>query len=120
MELDKSILKHNYSVKESRELLEYLVEKKLTDWQIYNVNPSSDNYVTEDNMREAVEYIIKKIIMEMTPTMRDVLSVGFPMDTDEAMIETIKNCAKLAVLNYSIQQNHAQEHDEVIKNINLF
>ena len=119
MDTDKSILKHNYSVKSSRELLEYLVEQKLMDWRIYNVNPSSDNYITEEDMKACIEYIIKKIMLEMTPTTKDVLSVGYPMETETDMIESIKNRAKIAVLNYSIQQNNAQEHEEIIKNINV-
>lgn len=119
MDTDKSILKHNYSVKSSRELLEYLVEQKLMDWRIYNVNPSSDNYITEEDMKTCIEYIIKKIMLEMTPTIKDVLSVGYPMETETDMIESIKNRAKIAVLNYSIQQNNAQEHEEIVKNINV-
>lgn len=117
---EKYISKSNYNVKESRELLDYLVEQKLTEWQIYNIDPSSDNYVTEENMKDAIEYIIKKIIMEMTPVSKNALSVGYPMETEEEMIESIKNCAKIAVLNYTIQQNASQEHDEVIANINAF
>lgn len=120
MELDRFTLKSNYSVKDSRELLEYLVEQKLMEWRIYNVDPSSDNYVTEENMKDSIEYIIKKIIVEMTPTTKNVLSVGFPMDTEEDMIESIKNCAKIAVLNYSINQNKDQDHEERIQNINFF
>ena len=52
--------------------------------------------------------------------MQDILSVGYPMETEDERIESIKNCAKLAVLNYSIKQNQTLEHDEVLKNINAF
>lgn len=115
-----STLKHNYSVQQSRELLEYLVKQKLTEWRIYNVDPSSDNYVTEERMKEAIEYIIKKIMLEMTPITKNILSVGYPMETEDDMIESIKNCAKLTVLYYSIQQNTIKERDETIPNINAF
>lgn len=117
---DQYTLRHNYSVKDSRELLEWLVNQKLIEWQIYNLDPASDNYINESDMKASIEYIIKKIIMEMTPVMRDVLSVGYPMETEDDMIESIKNCAKIVVLNYSIKQNQPQEHEEVIKNINAF
>lgn len=112
--------KHQYSVRDSRDLLEYLVNQKLTEWQVYNIDPASDNYISESNMNECIVYIIKKIILEMTPVMKDKLSVGYPMETEEQQIESIKNVAKLAVLNYSIQQNQPKEHNEVIKNINAF
>lgn len=120
MAQDQYTLRHNYSVKDSRELLEWLVNQKLVEWQIYNLDPASDNYVNESDMKSCIEYIIKKIIMEMTPVMKDVLSVGYPMDTQDDMIESIKNCAKIVVLNYSVKQNQPQEHEEVIKNINTF
>lgn len=112
--------KHQYSVRDSRDLLEYLVNQKLTEWQVYNIDPASDNYISGSNMNECIVYIIKKIILEMTPVMKDKLSVGYPMETEEQQIESIKNVAKLAVLNYSIQQNQPKEHNEVIKNINAF
>ena len=120
MEQDLYTLKHNYSVKDSRELLEWLVNQKLAEWQVYNVDPNSDNYINENNMKSCIEYIIKKIILEMTPVTKDVLSVGFPMETETDMIESIKNCAKLTVLYYSIQQNTIKERDETIPNINAF
>lgn len=101
-------------------MLEYLVNQKIAEWQIYNVDPSSDNYMSEENMKSCIEYIIKNIILEMTPVMQDILSVGYPMETEDERIESIKNCAKLAVLNYSIKQNQTLEHDEVLKNINAF
>ena len=120
MEQDLYTLKHNYSVKDSRELLEWLVNQKLAEWQIYNVDPNSDNYINENNMKSCIEYIIKKIILEMTPVTKDVLSVGFPMETEADMIESIKNCAKIVLLNSSIKHNQPQEHEEFIKNINTF
>lgn len=120
MESDKYIQKLNYSVQDSRELLEYLVNQKLMEWQIYNVDPDTDNYVNEGKMQEAIEYIIKRIVLEMTPIIKDKLSIGYPMDTEEDMIESIKNSAKLAVLNYTIKQNIPQEHGDVVKNINAF
>ena len=92
----------------------------MVEWQIYNMDPSSDNYITEAKMQDAIEYIIKKIILEMTPTARDILSVGFPMETESNMIESIKNCAKLIVLNYSIKQNTIDQTPHILPNINAF
>ena len=113
-------IKHRYTVKTSRDLLDYMVVQKLVEWQIYNMDPSSDNYITEAKMQDAIEYIIKKIILEMTPTARDILSVGFPMETESNMIESIKNCAKLIVLNYSIKQNTIDQTPHKLPNINAF
>lgn len=116
----KISIKHKYTVKASRDLLDYMVVQKLVEWQIYNMDPSSDNYITEAKMQDVIEYIIKKIIMEMTPTARDILSVGFPMETESDMIESIKNCAKLIVLNYSIKQNTVDQTPNILPNINAF
>ena len=66
MEQDLYTLKHNYSVKDSRELLEYLVNQKIAEWQIYNVDPSSDNYMSEENMKSCIEYIIKNPGLKQT------------------------------------------------------
>jgi len=115
--LIKDIVSHKYSVKESRDLLEYLVNQKMMEWQVYNVDPSSENYMTEAKMKDAIEYIIKKMIIEMTPVSREILSVGFPMKTEEQLIESIKNCAKLVVLKYSIDQNEPKEAEQIANNI---
>ena len=120
MEEDRYTLKHNYSVKESRDLMEWLINEKLTEWQIYNIDPSSDNYITEAGMHECITYIIKGIMLEMTPVQLDILSVGFPMDNQDNQIDSIKNRAKLAVLNYSVKQNTPKESNEIIENINAF
>lgn len=112
--LIKDIVSHKYSVKESRDLLEYLVNQKMMEWQVYNVDPSSENYMTEAKMKDAIEYIIKKVIVEMTPVTRDILSVGFPMKTEEQLIESVKNCAKIVVLRYSIDQNEPKEAEQVV------
>lgn len=120
MELVKYTLRHKYSVKDSRELLEYLVDQKLNEWQIYNVDPDSENYMNEANMQDCIEYIIKRVVLELTPVMIDQLSVGYPMDTDEQIIESVKNVAKMAVLTFSVKQNSALEHEDVVKNIKTF
>ena len=60
---EKMAIKHRYTVKTSRDLLDYMVVQKLVEWQIYNMDPSSDNYITEAKMQDAIEYIIKKIIL---------------------------------------------------------
>ena len=100
--------------------MEYLVQEALAEWQIYNIDASDDNYMTEGDMKDSIEYIIKKICLQMTDNIRDILSVGFPMGTEEEIIESIKNKAKIVVLNYTIQQNKPQEHYEVLQNINAF
>ena len=114
-------LKMNYSVKDSRDLMDYLVSQALMEWQIYNINPSTENYMAEKEIDEAMKYIIKKVMMEMTEISRLRLSVGYPMETEEQQIESIKNKAKLVVLNYAVNQNSDNEEDRIpIKNINAF
>lgn len=76
--------------------------------------------MSQNNMDDCIVYIIKGIIQEMTPTQKLVLSVGYPMETEQEQIESIKNKAKFVVLNYSIEQNTPKEQGEALKNINTF
>ena len=99
------IARANCSVTNSRELLDQIIKDKLTEWQIYNLDTTSENYMNSSQIDSCIKYIIKKICNEMTPTLKDQLSIGYPMDTMEDMVESIKNRAKLIVLNYSIKQN---------------
>jgi tRNA A37 methylthiotransferase MiaB len=111
----------NYSVKESRELMDYLVNQALMEWQIYNINPSTENYMADKEIEAAIQYIIKKVMVEMTDISRLRLSIGYPMETEDEQIESIKNRAKLAVLNYAVNQNSDNEEDRIpIQNINAF
>lgn len=101
--------------------MEYLVNQALVEWQIYNVDPSDDNYMNEEDMSRAIEYIMKKIMLEMTDSIKLKISVGYPFETEEEMLETIKNRAKLDVLNYSIRQNSDIDNTNIgLKNINTF
>ena len=100
--------------------MEYLVNQALMEWQIYNLNPSTENFMASKEMEDAISYIIKKIMLELTETSKVMLSVGYPMETDEQQIESIKNRAKIAVLHYAINQNSENEEDRAIPNINTF
>ena len=101
--------------------MEYLVNQALIEWQIYNIDPSDDNYMNEEDMSRAIEYIMKKIMLEMTDSIKLKISVGYPFETEEEMLETIKNRAKLDVLNYSIRQNSDIDNTNIgLKNINTF
>jgi radical SAM superfamily enzyme YgiQ (UPF0313 family) len=100
--------------------MEYLVNQALMEWQIYNLNPSTENFMASKEMEDAISYIIKKIMLELTETSRAMLSVGYPMETEEQQIESIKNRAKIAVLHYAINQNSENEEDRAIPNINTF
>ena len=98
--------------------MEDLVSQALTEWQIYNIDLETENFMSDNNIEECIQYIIRKVITELTDTSRLVLSIGYPMETEEDMIESIKNRAKLQVLQYSIEQN--QPHDVVnLPNINM-
>ena len=55
--------------------MEYLVNQKLAEWQIYNLNPETENYMSQDNMIACVQYIISGIIREMTAVQKNILSV---------------------------------------------
>lgn len=120
-ERDRFIQKNNYSVQDSRALMEYLVNQALLEWQVYNLDPETENYMNEQNIEYAIQYIMKKIMLEMTDSTKLRLSVGYPFETEEEMLESIKNRAKLEVLNYSIQQNGDADNANLeLKNINSF
>lgn len=118
---DIFIQKSNYSIKDSRDLMDYLVNQALLEWQIYNIDPNSENYMNEQNIENSIQYIMKKIMLEMTDSIKLRLSVGYPFETEEEMLESIKNRAKLEVLNYSIKQNGDIDNTNFgLKNINTF
>lgn len=112
-------IRKDISVQDSRDLMEYLVNQALLEWQVYHIDPATDNYMSEEKINESMEYIIRKVMLEMTPTCRARLSVGYPMETEDQMIESIKNKAKIVVLNYTIRQNNNDIGNE-IPNINVF
>lgn len=74
--------------------------------------------MNEKAISDAIDYIIKKVIIELTDTSRAILAIGYPMETEDQMISSIKNRAKIQVLEYSIQQNEPHEVAE-IPNINM-
>lgn len=107
----------SYSVQSSKELMEGLVEDYLNRWRIYHPNPDTDNFVTTKNQEEIIQYIMKNMVLEMTDTIRSQLSIAYKVGTDEELLTSIKEVAKIAVLNYTIQQNRTVPD---IPNFNLF
>jgi hypothetical protein len=103
------------NVEKSRELMDSLVKVKLIEWQVYNSNPKTENYMSQNEIDDAIKYIIKRLCMEMTPALKLQLGFGYPMDTLESMVESIKNRAMLIVLEYSIQQNTASSNSRMMK-----
>ena len=55
-EIIESKLLHsqNLSVQESHKLMEYLVSTYFAEWRIYNVDPDSENYMTEASQKNAM------------------------------------------------------------------
>lgn len=103
------------NVEKSRELMDSLVKVKLIEWQVYNSNPKTENYMSQNEIDDAIKYIIKRLCMEMTPALKLQLGFGYPMDTLDSMVESIKNRAMLIVLEYSIQQNTASSNSRMMK-----
>ena len=103
------------NVEKSRELMDSLVKVKLIEWQVYNSNPKTENYMSQNEIDDAIKYIIKRLCMEMTPALKLQLGFGYPMDTLESMVESIKNRAMLIVLEYSIQQNTVSSNSRMMQ-----
>lgn len=119
-DIERRELLYKVSVEDSRNLLEYLVKYVMTEWIIYNTNPSKENYMGKDEQNECIQYIIHKIIQDMTPTIESQISIGYPFSTEEEKIKTISNRAKIVVLDYSIKQNIQDSRNNIIRNISLF
>lgn len=96
-----------------------LITEYLAEWQIYNINTSTENYMGPKEQKEAIEYIIKKMMLNMTDTTRQQLGVGYPVETDEQLIKSIMEKAKIIVLNYSVKQNSVTVNND-IPNIQAF
>ena len=47
-----------------------LITEYLAEWQVYNINTSTENYMGPNEQKEAIEYIIKKMMINMTDTTR--------------------------------------------------
>lgn len=103
------------NVEKYRELMDSLVKVKLIEWQVYNSNPKTENYMSQNEIDDAIKYIIKRLCMEMTPALKLQLGFGYPMDSLDSMVESIKNRAMLIVLEYSIQQNTASSNSRMMK-----
>ena len=95
-----------------------LVQEYLDRWIVYHPDPSKDNYVTGKQQEEMIIYIMKSITTNMTDTIRDQLSIAFKVDTDDELLVSIKEIAKLAVLAYTVKQNAVSASN--VPNINLF
>lgn len=110
-----NVLLTTANVEKSRELMDSLVKVKLIEWQVYNSNPKTENYMSQNEIDDAIKYIIKRLCMEMTPALKLQLGFGYPMDSLDSMVESIKNRAMLIVLEYSIQQNTASSNSRMMK-----
>lgn len=113
--MDMRILLSKVDVLKSRELMDTLIKSKLMEWQIYNPNPTTENYIGKKEMDDAIKYIIKKLCMEMTPALKLQLSFGYPMEDIDSIIESIKNRAMLIVLDYSVEQNKTSTDNRMMK-----
>lgn len=109
-----NILK-SVDILKSRELMDTLVKNKLIEWQVYNINVETENYMSQKEIDNAVVYIIKNICYEMTPALKLQLGFGYPMDDMDSMVESIKKRAMLIVLEYSVKQNEVSTDNRMMK-----
>lgn len=105
----------NADVLKARDLMDTLVKNKLIEWQVYNINPQTENFMGTDEIANAITYIIKEICLEMTPALEVQLGFGFPMNTQENMIKSIKSRAMLVVMEYTVQQNKVSTDSRMMK-----
>ena len=117
--LEDNNLKSYLSVNMSRELMRNLVNTYLEDWKLYNPSPDTENYMSGKRQEDATNYIVKKIMTNMTDTIRFQLSIAYNVDTDEDLIRSILEVAKKTVIAYSVNQN-VNINMGKIPNINAF
>ena len=99
----------------ARDLMDTLVKNKLVEWQVYNINPKTENFMGTEEIANAITYIIKEICLEMTPALEVQLGFGFPMNTQDEMIKSIKSRAMLVVMEYTVQQNKVSTDSRMMK-----
>lgn len=114
-DIETGELLKNVDILKSRELMDALVKNKLIEWQIYNSNPKTENYMGQKEIDSAIEYIIRGVCYEMTPALKLQLGFGYPMDDKDSMVESIKKRAMLIVLEYSIKQNTVSTDNRMMK-----
>lgn len=117
---NKTINNRNVSVQDSYKLMEYLVSTYFAEWRIYNIDPGSENYMTEANQKDAITYCIKRIMENMTDTVQAQLSIAFDMTDRDKMIKSILDVAKLHIIEYSVRQNNYTIDNKHIPNIDTF
>ena len=117
---NKTINNRSASVQDSYKLMEYLVSTYFAEWRIYNIDPSSENYMTEANQKDAITYCIKRIMENMTDTVQAQLSIAFDMNDRDKMIKSILDVAKLHIIEYSVRQNNYTIDNKHIPNIDTF
>ena len=117
---NKTINNRNVSVQDSYKLMEYLVSTYFAEWRIYNIDPGSENYMTEADQKDAITYCIKRIMENMTDTVQAQLSIAFDMTDRDKMIKSILDVAKLHIIEYSVRQNNYTIDNKHIPNIDTF
>ena len=117
-DIDIYSIQLNQDIMKSRELLNTLVKEALVEWSIYNVRREEESWMGEKRQEDCIEWVIERVYNLSTQAIIDQISIGYPADTMEKYLDSIKNITMLHVLEMSIKQNTIDRNNEP-PNINL-
>lgn len=116
--MDEYALHLEQDVQKSRDLLNKMVADTLVEWSIYNVRSENESYINDERRDKCIEWIIARIIENSTPAIIEQISIGYPAETQEQYINSIKNVAIVHVMEFTIKQN-VKDMEDNIPNINI-
>lgn len=118
LELDAYAIQLEKDVYGSRELLNKLVVDALTEWTLYNIRAEEESYINESKRDACMAWVIARVIENSTDSVRAHIGIGYPAETQDQYINSIKNVAMIHVMDLVIKQNTKDMSDN-IPNVNI-
>ena len=107
----------NTDISEKRLILDNLVQDALNDYVIFNLGTVDEPYITEDVQQDMLKYIVKNVLLHMTPAIMDNIAIGYPADDIDKLANSIQERAHYFVLQFSIEQNSKDYDEKDVPNI---
>lgn len=118
LDMDEYALHLEQNVQKSRDLLNKMVADTLVEWSIYNVRAENESYINDERRDKCIEWIISRVIENSTPAIIEQVGIGYPAETQEQYINSIKNVAIIHVMDFTVKQN-VKDMEDNIPNINI-
>lgn len=118
IELDEQALYLEQDIEKSRKLMESMVDGAVTEWSLYNLRSEEEMRMTPDKRDKCLAWVIERVIENSTPSIITQIQIGYPAQTREQYINSIKNVALPYIIRLTVLQN-TKNMDDNIPNINL-